>query len=62
MTQKNLSCRLARQAMVLQGCNFTIKHRPGVDHGNADGLSRLRFTPEDAPVFMAAILGHGIGA
>lgn len=38
---QDLSGRLARWALVLQPLNMTIKHRPGKEHGNADGLSRL---------------------
>ena len=33
--------RIARWIMTLQEYSFTIKHRPGISHGNADGLSRL---------------------
>lgn len=32
--------RLARWALQLQGLDYTIKHRPGREHGNADALSR----------------------
>lgn len=32
--------RLTRWALALQPYHFTITHRPGKDHGNADGLSR----------------------
>ena len=60
MTQKNLSGRLARQAMMLQGYSFTIRHRPGAAHANADGLSRLRFMPEEASMCMAVVLGNGV--
>ena len=37
--------RLARWALQLQGYTFTIRHRPGREHGNADALSRC---PVDA--------------
>ena len=60
MTQKNLSGRLARQAMTLQGYSFTIRHRPGVAHANADGLSRLRFMPEEMSICMSTILGNDV--
>ena len=36
--------RLARWIMILQEYSFTIQHRPGIAHGNADGLSRLPST------------------
>jgi hypothetical protein len=32
--------RLARWALQLQGLDYTIKHRPGREHGNADAFSR----------------------
>lgn len=39
-TMRNGNGRLTRWAMALQPYHFTILHRPGADHGNADGLSR----------------------
>ncbi len=39
--------KLARWAMRLAGYNFTIQHRAGRVHNNADGLSRSRATPHD---------------
>ena len=44
--------RIARWLMTLQEYSFTIKHRPGVSHGNADGISRLpsaneNFSPQE---------------
>ena len=60
MTQKNLSGRLARQAMLLQSYSFTIRHRPGAANANADGLSRLRFMPDEASICMAVILGNEV--
>ena len=41
--------RLARWVMTLQEYSFIIKHRPGIAHGNADGLSRLPSDEKDAP-------------
>lgn len=41
MTTKDLTGKLARWSMKLQGYNFTIQYRPGHAHANADGLSRL---------------------
>ncbi len=35
-----LNKRLLRFAMALQGQEIKMVHRPGVQHGNADGLSR----------------------
>ncbi|KAJ1184471.1 hypothetical protein NDU88_001277 [Pleurodeles waltl] len=32
--------KLLRWSISLQGIDFTMEHRPGVDHANADGLSR----------------------
>ena len=42
---KTKNPKLARWAMKLAGYNFTIQHRPGRIHNNADGLSRSRATP-----------------
>ena len=39
----------ARWVMTLQGYSFTVKHRPGIAHCNADGLSRLPLDKKDAP-------------
>ena len=36
--------RLARWIMILQEYSFTIQHRAGIAHGNADGRSRLPST------------------
>ena len=44
------SARVQRWALTLSGYQYTIKHRPGVNQGNADGLSRLPLqttTPEE---------------
>ena len=40
MSSEGLTGQYARFALVLQEYNFTIEHRPGVKHQNADGLSR----------------------
>ena len=40
-TLKEPEGRLARWALSLQAYNFTISHRPGTAHQNADCLSRL---------------------
>ena len=37
---KNIQGMLARWLAKLQQFNFSIVHRPGAQHGNADGLSR----------------------
>lgn len=41
MRSRNLTGQYARWALCLQEYDFTIEHRPGVKHQNADGLSRL---------------------
>ena len=40
MTITEPTGRLARWAVLLQQYDFTIEHRPGTKHGNADALSR----------------------
>ena len=35
--------RLARWILVLSEYDWSIRHRAGKQHGNADGLSRIRF-------------------
>lgn len=40
MTSKNLTGQYARWALALQSYQFTVVHRPGAKHQNADGLSR----------------------
>ena len=37
---KDPAGRLARWSLKLQQYDFEIHYRPGVNHGNADGLSR----------------------
>ena len=44
---KLLNKRLARWAMRLQGFDFVISYRPGKANGNADGLSRQAWSPEN---------------
>ena len=39
-SSRHLNSRLTRWALQLQQHSFKIKYRPGVTHGNADGLSR----------------------
>lgn len=39
--------QLARWITLLEQYNFTIEHRPGIRHGNADGLSRRRADSDD---------------
>lgn len=41
MTQKELSGRLARWSMMLQGFNFTMEHRKGSENTVPDALSRV---------------------
>ena len=44
---KLLDKRLARWAMRFQGFDFVISYRPGKANGNADGLSRQAWSPEN---------------
>lgn len=48
-SMKNPSRRVAGWIDKLQGFNFTIQHRDGKKHGNADGLSRARNLGHLAP-------------
>ena len=41
MTARNLTGQHARWALMMQAFSFTMRHRPGVKHLNADALSRL---------------------
>lgn len=41
MTARNLTGQHARWALMMQSFNFTMRHRPGAKHLNADALSRL---------------------
>ncbi len=45
LTSDNMSARLARWLSRLQLFGFEIEYRPGKNHGNADGLSRLALEP-----------------
>jgi hypothetical protein len=45
LTSDNMSARLARWLSRLQLFDFEIEYRPGKNHGNADGLSRLALEP-----------------
>ncbi|KAJ1143845.1 hypothetical protein NDU88_010147 [Pleurodeles waltl] len=40
MQMRGENPKLLRWSISLQGMGFTVEHRPGVDHANADGLSR----------------------
>ena len=59
ITSPNLSNQLARWSTSLEDYDFTIEHRPGVKHGNADALSRqpqeeleaTSFTEEDKDMY-----------
>ena len=41
MTARNLTGQHARWALMMQSFSFTMRHRPGAKHLNADALSRL---------------------
>ena len=43
-----LSSRLTRWTLRLQEHDFEVEHKPGKDHGDADGVSRLVSDDEDA--------------
>ncbi len=46
------SARIQRCALILGAYSYKIQHRPGKDHANADGLSRLPLSncPDIVPV------------
>ena len=46
---KALTGLLARWMQELQTYTFEVKHRPGVENGNADGVSRCDYLPEEEP-------------
>jgi transposase InsO family protein len=46
-TNKNLSGKLGRYAMFLQNYRYEIVHRPGLQLGNADALSRRSYLPSE---------------
>ena len=60
---KDTEGMMARWLHVLQQFHFSIIHRPGDDHGNADGLSRVPETPcrqctrPDCPPVMSLPVG-----
>jgi len=47
MTKQDLVNQHARWAMTLQQYDFTIEHRPGANHQNADALSRFPLASEE---------------
>jgi len=47
--------KLARWSITLSGYDFTVKHRPGAVHGNADAMSRAPIATE-AVAFIATAL------
>ena len=55
LTQKQPRGRIARWILTLQSFDFTVKHKPGVSHKNADAISRITNLPEvlalDANIF-----------
>ena len=52
-SQVVLNCRLQQFALKLIEYNFDIVYRPGVDNGNADGLSRQSWSDSDVPSSVA---------
>ena len=46
------AARIQRWALTLAAYNYTIKYKPGIEHGNADALSRLPLPvrPQTTPV------------
>ena len=46
-TMRNSNPRLTRWALALQPFEFVVKHKPGSQHGNADGLSRQAWSEGD---------------
>ena len=46
-TMKNSNPRLTRWALAIQPFDFVLVHKPGLQHGNADGLSRQAWAEED---------------
>lgn len=46
MAMKGENPKLLRWSISLQGLDFTVEHKAGLQHGNADGLSR-RFIQSD---------------
>ncbi len=63
MSRRSLNKRMLRFAIALQGREVIVVHRAGVDHGNADGLSRQAWQEIDAvatPDCSASPLGLGL--
>jgi hypothetical protein len=54
-TSKDVTGRIARWVMSLQGFDYTIKHRPGTQHLNADAMTR---PPVAALVLAVTITDH----
>ena len=54
------SCRIQRWGLKLAGYNYTLRHRPGAEHSNADAMSRLPLDetvpPEDVPGEMILLM------
>ena len=50
-TTKNLTGKLARWALYLQEFRFSVRHKAGKSHGNADGTSRGPHPSEDTALF-----------
>ena len=51
MSFKNPVDQMARWIEVLSQYDFSIEHRPGVKHGNADGLSRVECDPDECQCY-----------
>ena len=54
------SCRIQRWGLKLAGYHYTLRHRPGAEHSNADAMSRLPLDetvpPEDVPGEMILLM------
>ena len=55
MNIKDVTGRLARWSLFIQQFDFEIKHRPGVNNGNADALSRRPYPSEHANLYSLTI-------
>ena len=49
-SNKNMSGRLARWALLLQSYEFDVIHKPGKLHTNADSLSRIKYDNTSPPL------------